>query len=141
MSEFASQNQLTYTRYADDLTFSGDTIPNNITTVVKEQLKDLGYQLAHQKTTWTGKHRRQMVTGLVVNDKISIPRPLRRQMRALMHSIKKDGPINAFAKSVWTSEQLYGRMALQALWDKDLATKQLKELSELLKPDLIENTQ
>ena len=130
ISDYAQKHQLAYTRYADDLTFSGDQIPKELPLIVKKRLKEDGYHLAQHKTSWTGKHKRQLVTGLVVNDKINLPRPMRRQMRAIIHSIKTNGSIKAFATSSWSSDQLYGRIALQAMWDSEAAEKQLKELLE-----------
>jgi len=81
----ASRRGLTYTRYADDLTFSGDRSPQSILPMVTDVLGDLGLRLDEKKTHFYRKGRRQMVTGLVVNDKPNVPRYLRRRLRALVH--------------------------------------------------------
>jgi RNA-directed DNA polymerase len=45
-------------------------------------LEQLNYQLDHKKTNLFRKGRRQLVTGLVVNDIPNIPRRIRRKLRA-----------------------------------------------------------
>ena len=132
LCDYAQKHALTYTRYADDLTFSGNTYPEGITNFVSKTLKLLGYDLAYHKTKFLGQHKRQMVTGLVVNEKVNLARPLRKKIRAILHDSSKVGFRTAIERSTWTTDQLLGRIALQMMWDKETAEKHFKALLDIL---------
>jgi RNA-directed DNA polymerase len=76
---------ITYTRYADDLTFSGNGDTHKIIPFAQKLLKEYGYVLSAKKTNIFRKGRRQVVTGLVVNETVNLPRRLRRRLRAAIH--------------------------------------------------------
>jgi len=110
ITKAATDNCITYTRYADDLTFSGDTNTIKILPFVKRILTQLGYQLKEQKTNIFRRGRRQMVTGLVVNDKPNLPRHIRRRLRAAVHQMTKDGNPQ-WQGHPMSSNELLGRLA------------------------------
>ena len=99
-----------YTRYADDFTFSGNADSIKILPFVKEVLDQKGYQLDSKKTNIFRKGRRQCVTGLVVNKKISIARPIRKRIRASVHNACQKKPIFWQNKPMSINE-LMGRLA------------------------------
>lgn len=85
-----------YTRYADDLTFSGDTPPQGLVREVEHQLNRHGFRAARGKTHVMGRSQRQVVTGLVVNDRVRLPKPQRRRLRAMLHRADGLGDPEAF---------------------------------------------
>ncbi|MFH1452485.1 MAG: retron St85 family RNA-directed DNA polymerase [Armatimonadota bacterium] len=94
-SKLAEKFKASYTRYADDITFSF-TEDNSVKVrmliqYVKSILKNEGYTL-HQKKKLhiRRKHQRQIVTGLVVNKKPSLPRKTRRWLRAVLNNHSKN---------------------------------------------------
>jgi len=100
-----------YTRYADDMTFSFEEddrqAVQNLIRSVKFIVADEGYELhQHRKLQIRRRHGRQMVTGLVVNDGVSLPRSTRRWLRAVEHRQAKTG------QSTLTPAQLQGWRAL-----------------------------
>lgn len=102
----------TYTRYADDLTFSfsGDDAGSihRMIFFVKRIVKDEGYELhIKKKLQIRRRHDRQQVTGLVVNEKVNLPRAVRRRLRAVEHHHRTDRP------ATLTPVQLAGWKALQ----------------------------
>jgi retron-type reverse transcriptase len=103
-----------YTRYADDMTFSLVTAEraslHALIGSAKEILADFGYRL-HQgkKLRIARRNHRQLVTGLVVNDGINLPRPLRRKLRAIRHHIETGRP------TTLTPDQLAGWDALEEM--------------------------
>ena len=119
-------------RFADDLTFSGAEIPKNLRSIVIEELQNLGFHLAKGKSSYRGKHRRQIVTGLVVNEKINLPREKRKRLRAILHDIKQNGIEEALQRSTMELDQLIGHISLQTMWDKESAQKQIQELFEAI---------
>jgi retron-type reverse transcriptase len=121
---------ITYTRYADDLTFSGDD-PGKILPYVEEWLERFGYKLDRKKTNFFRRGRRQVVTGLVVNDKVSVPRSTRRKLRAALHNLKAKGKdaIHWHGRPMQPSE-LQGRLAFLNSIDSDNGGALLKFLRD-----------
>jgi len=125
LAKTADTRGWSYTRYADDLTFSGDSTPRGLVDEVETLLREHGFRAARGKTHVMGRDQRQVVTGLVVNDRVRLPKPQRRRLRAMLHQaeIVGDGVADfdpvlqghlAFARYVdrdvhrWESEQLLG---------------------------------
>lgn len=86
----ARANGATYTRYADDLTFSfAEDRPPAIRQVIRATKRFLGHDgyVLHEgrKLRIRRGHERQIVTGLVVNSRPALPRERRRWLRAVEH--------------------------------------------------------
>ena len=80
----------TYTRYADDLTFSFEADdPSRIRALVRAVrfiARSEGYEVhPRKKLHIRRRHDRQVVTGLVVNRRVNLPRKTRRWLRAVAH--------------------------------------------------------
>ena len=80
-----------YTRYADDLTFSGNGMTDGLEKSVKKIVQSEGFSLSLKKTKVMRRNTSQRVTGLVINDKPNIPREYYRRIRAIIHNCIKDG--------------------------------------------------
>jgi retron-type reverse transcriptase len=91
----AKKLNLTYTRYADDLTFSGSTELNERIGYLLARVRHLaeaeGFAVNHKKTRVLRPGTAQTVTGLVVNDKAAVPRRERRRLRAILHRARREG--------------------------------------------------
>jgi RNA-directed DNA polymerase len=83
----------TYTRYADDITVSfsdDDAAASNrqhaMQRFLRQVVQENGYQLhRRKKRSVRRRHHRQLVTGLVVNERVNLPREVRRRLRAIEH--------------------------------------------------------
>lgn len=84
----------TFTRYADDLTFSGDQTEclSSLLSGVRKVITDEGFTENTAKTQIMRAGRRQEVTGLNVNTKVAVSRSERRSLRAILHNCKVHGP-------------------------------------------------
>lgn len=91
LSSYALKNRIRYTRYADDLTFSGNFNPGSVIRMVERVLLDDGLRLNVEKTRLMQRHNRQEVTGIVVNKKMQAPRSVRRKLRQDLYYIEKHG--------------------------------------------------
>ena len=131
LSDKCSRKGLSYTRYADDVTISGDYIPKGLVSEIRKRLFSMGYRLAEHKIHINGQHRRQVVTGLVVNQKVQLPRALRKWIRAVLHSGATQGLETMLERSDKDFEQIQGYIGLQALYNKHTATIQLQQLKEI----------
>jgi retron-type reverse transcriptase len=84
----------TYTRYADDLTFSSKEPSDRIGYLlarIRHIAADEGFAVNESKTRVLKQATRQSVTGVVVNSETSSPRRMRRQLRAMLHNAGKNG--------------------------------------------------
>jgi hypothetical protein len=86
----AAARQVTYSRYADDITFSGDDLAaiKGCIAAARRELARLGLTLNTDKTRIFGPSSRQVVTGVVVNERAQPSRKQRRQLRAMLHQAR-----------------------------------------------------
>lgn len=88
---FTSKNNIRYSRYADDLTLSGDFEEGALINFVRKVLDSEGFLINENKTRLRKKNQRQEVTGIVVNEKMQASRKYRRDFRQKIYFIKKFG--------------------------------------------------
>lgn len=111
----ARSHNCVYTRYADDLTFSGDQVPSDDS--VKEILESCGFKLRDDQCYRQYKGRSQYVTGLTVTDpnRPRLPKRLKYRLRLMMYYIerhgladhwKKVGVDDAIREEAWLSGML-----------------------------------
>ncbi|MCW1922232.1 reverse transcriptase family protein [Luteolibacter arcticus] len=97
MAGIARKHGFAYTRYADDLTFSsksGDRdAGRKVLWQVRRVIEEEGFHLHPDKLRTLGKGRRHDVTGLTVNESLSVPRNDVRNFKALLHRMEKSGPV------------------------------------------------
>jgi RNA-directed DNA polymerase len=88
-------NKGKYTRYADDLTFSFPPAAGlnlgRFRWWVNQVCQQEGFTVNQGKFRVIRDSQRQVVTGIVVNEKLSVPRELRRELRAILHNCEKTG--------------------------------------------------
>ena len=95
LATFCIKHNLTYSRYADDITISGDKRIPRYKTLIYRIINAEGFDINTNKTRIIGKGARQKVTGLVVNEKVTLGRQKKKMLRAVLHNIKKKGPVEA----------------------------------------------
>ena len=84
--DFCKQNNLTFTRYADDLTFSSDIVISNDNTLdIINLIKKNNFEINEKKARLKTSNRKQTVTGLTVNSKVNVDRKLLKKIRAMLH--------------------------------------------------------
>jgi hypothetical protein len=85
-----------YSRYADDLVISGNhalvrAAPSLIARLGAIAI-DEGFALNYRKTRVMTAAHCQRITGLVVNDKLNVPRAEIERLRAILHNCVRSGP-------------------------------------------------
>ncbi len=85
LAGLAKKRGITYTRYADDMVFSGGPDTPKILRAVRAYVAEEGFTLNEKKTRILRRGRRQEVCGLVVNQRVGVPRKWRRRVRAEVH--------------------------------------------------------
>ena len=91
IAQYCKTNGIRYTRYADDLTFSGQFTPSKLLLFLKPLLRESGMQLHAEKTKVMRANQQQIVTGMVVNKKMQMPFQQRNALRQQMYMITKYG--------------------------------------------------
>jgi len=91
LGQWCRQRSIAYTRYCDDMSFSGDFDPPEVIRFVRAELKKMGFLLNEQKTCIRCPGQRQTVTGIVVNEKLSVPADYRRYLRQELYYCMKFG--------------------------------------------------
>ena len=98
-----------YTRYADDICLSTGrkTFPAELATIVngvpvltadlRTVITRNDFVINENKTRLMPRRQRQRVTGLVVNERLNVPREYRRHLRAVLHIWEKYGEADAKA--------------------------------------------
>ncbi len=85
-----------YTRYADDLTFSGDEHFSKalslLLPLVRQIIVQEGFAIHWKKTRILRPAQKQMVTGVVVNEKINPSRREYDRLKAILHNCCQSGP-------------------------------------------------
>jgi RNA-directed DNA polymerase len=136
MAKFAAKHGWTYTRYADDLTFSLRLESKDEAERVKESrehvrrllgvaravLEDEGFSVNRDKLAVIHKGRQQRVTGVVVNDQLGIDRRTLRRFRAAVHRVSKDGFKDPAEKQRMLGYAAYVKMIKPALGTVFLTT-------------------
>ncbi len=91
VGSFCEELGIVYTRYSDDMTFSGDFDYKLVINYVKKKLKLLGMELNYDKVLVVKNNCRQIVTGIVVNEAVQVTSAYRKKLRQEMYYIKKYG--------------------------------------------------
>lgn len=91
IGEYCKKRRVAYTRYSDDMTFSGTFNPLSLIDFVRHILFINDFELNDEKTKILGRGVRQTVTGATVNETLQAIRKYRRKIRQEMHYIRKYG--------------------------------------------------
>lgn len=91
IGDFCKMFKIRFTRYADDMTFSGDFDETKVISFVKKNLRDMQLTINDAKTRVRKQGQQQEVTGIVVNYKPQLARSIRKDIRKDVYYIKKYG--------------------------------------------------
>jgi len=102
LAGLAKRFRISYTRYADDITFSS---MHNVyqeggefRTELKRIIEDQSFEINDDKTRLQKKGVRQEVTGITVNDKNNVSKKYVRELRNILYIWKKYGYLVAYNK-------------------------------------------
>lgn len=103
LGRLAKENGLRYSRYADDLTFSGNqttfpapvAVSDGVVVQTGEALERAiiasGFSVNRRKVRLQRRDQRQSVTGISVNTKLNVTRKRIRRIRGMLHAWEKFG--------------------------------------------------
>ncbi|BDR81627.1 hypothetical protein N072000002_18100 [Clostridium tetani] len=95
LSGLASKYSFTYTRYADDMSFSfmndnTDLTYGRLIGLISKIVKEEGFNINKNKTKFLRKNNRQCITGIVINnEEIGVPKKWIKNLRAAIYNANK----------------------------------------------------
>ena len=115
IGSFCRKNNINYTRYSDDMTFSGDFNPGIVINKVRKLLYRLSLKINNKKIKVIYNYHSQSVTGIVVNEKVQVNYKYRNKIRQEVYYINKYGIISHMKKLNIKNKRkyvnsLYGRI-------------------------------
>ncbi|WP_346688478.1 retron Ec67 family RNA-directed DNA polymerase/endonuclease [uncultured Cloacibacillus sp.] len=113
--KIAKKYKADYTRYADDLTFSTNRRDfledySDFYRDITREIENAGFKINDKKQRLFFKDSKQIVTGLVVNDRVNIDHIYYKKTRAMAHRLYTTGQYDLNG-SAGTIEQLEGRFS------------------------------
>ena len=95
LSGLAASHGIRYSRYADDLAFSGPRVARraaHLGAAVAEIVRAEGFAVNADKTVLRSRAARQSVCGIVVNATPNIPRAEYDRLKAILYNARRHGP-------------------------------------------------
>lgn len=131
--------KVTYTRYADDLTFSGDFSGDKLLKCVSDIITDEGFVVNAKKTRFSAIAGKRIVTGIsIAGNEVKIPLSYKRKLRQELHFLMRFGAISHMTKrkirNPFYLDSLYGKVRFW-LWvepDNSFAGEAALYLEKLL---------
>lgn len=145
LNGLASKYGFTYSRYADDISFSfneGNSVLNSnedginigkVLGIISKIIKEEGFNVNAAKTKFLRKNNRQAITGIVINNgEIGVPKPWVKNLRAAIHNASKLKESGTTISGEVISE-IKGKAAWLACVNKERYSKIILESKNLFK--------
>ncbi|MDH2331031.1 reverse transcriptase family protein [Paenibacillus polymyxa] len=136
ISKLAQAIGASYSRYADDITISGPMEIKNYLRTIKKIIIDEGFSVNAKKVRIQFQNQRQIVTGLVVNQEVSVPREEVRSLIQEIYYCKKYG-LNGHLrkkgiKNSGYKDHLYGKAYFIKMINRELGLKIINDLDQIM---------
>ncbi|EPH0779131.1 reverse transcriptase family protein [Pseudomonas aeruginosa] len=136
LSRLASEVGLSYSRYADDMAFSGGYVPRNLSRSISKILLEGGFYLNESKTQLKLAGSKKILVGVSISTGcLKAPKEFKRKLRAQIYELEKHSgnlsEVNDFDPLIY--ERVLGRInyLLQIEPDNRYALEKKRELSEM----------
>lgn len=90
LKNYCDKIGVTYTRYADDLAFSHNNKKFDSSDLIKYVtmlVKQFYFEVNTKKTRTLRQHKRMLVTGVLINNKLGVPKNIWKNLRAHLHNL------------------------------------------------------
>ena len=136
LSKLAEKNGAKYTRYADDITFSGKHCIFGLLETIKMIILAEGFEINNEKTRFRSPGQRLEITGLnISNGLVKVPREYVRKYKTEIYFCKKYGPTDHQKRKADThmffKEHMYGKAYFIKMVEPELGSKFLSELDNI----------
>ena len=131
----AAKFNCSYTRYADDMTFSGCVGIKNMLSIIEKIIIEEKFLVNAAKVRLQYKNQRQEVTGLIVNEKITVSQKLIKERDNAIYYCSKYGVASHMQKigcdKSFYKEHLYGIAYFINMVNKKKGEYYLSKLDEI----------
>lgn len=115
LSGLVARWQAVYTRYADDISISGERVDMMLADVTMRIISSEGFSINHKKLVFAKGNKKKVVTGISVSgESLSLPRATRRKLRQELFYLEKFGAADIAAGRIGADilylERLAGRL-------------------------------
>jgi hypothetical protein len=136
LTGLAASTALRYSRYADDLTFSGSwplrQRRRHFEALVAEIARDEGFAINERKTALHSAGGRQTICGIVVNVRPNVLRSEYDELKAILHNAARHGPASQNRAGIADFEaHLRGRVAWVASLNPARGEKLRRRFAEI----------
>ena len=136
ISSLAFSYNAVYSRYADDITISGNCGVINCMPIVGQIIKEEGFNINHKKTRISYAYQRQEVTGLNVNSgKVKVNKNFKRSFMQEIYYCLKFGVDNHLeyigCHKKFYKEHLYGKAYFLLMIEPDTGKRALQMLDDI----------
>lgn len=137
LNKLALKYDLKYSRYADDLTFSGEIESlKKIKKIASHIVKDEKFFVNHSKTKFLKPGGKFIVTGLnIENGKVTVPRKMKKEVEHHLHHCLKNGVASHITKAGIPNgnfkEWLLGKIAFIHSIEKDVAATYFDDFNKV----------
>lgn len=135
LSKLANKHGANYSRYADDITFSGDE--NNLPNlgIIKKIIAAEGFNINWKKVGKYKTGQKQMVTGLLIDNKVRIPNKFKKDIYRHLHFCKKYGASSHFNRispdKGYRKEWILGKILFVHSIEPEEAKKMMKLVEQI----------
>jgi RNA-directed DNA polymerase len=130
LSKLANKLGINYSRYADDITFSGNESNLPSIGIFKKIIEDEGFIINWDKVGRYKKGQRQIVTGLLIDGKVRVPKKFKKEIYRHLHFCYKYGAYSHFQRICpnkgYGKEWLLGKIYFIYAIEPDEAKKMLE---------------
>lgn len=126
---------IVYSRYADDITFSGNKDLLGIVPLIRSIIQDEGFTVNENKVRIQYSNGRQTVTGLTVNKKVTVNKELERELCNAIYYISKfgvdDHMLHINCDRAFYKEHLFGIACFINMIDGEKGERYIEQLNSL----------
>lgn len=135
--QFAASIGCQYSRYADDITLSGNVPLDDAIEKLTQILSQYGFEVNTEKTRLFNEHQVKHVTGLIVSDQVRIPKRFKRALKQEIYYCRKFGAFRhlehiSASKSVNFQEHLYGKIYFVNMVEPELGQQLLQLANDIV---------
>lgn len=134
---FCKKKKITYTRYADDMSFSSNEEIGGFLKDICSIIENYSFKINEKKTCYYKDPYRKIVTGLVVKENgICVPKKFKRKFKQEIYYCKKLG-VQRHLENTGNKERtgfkeyMYGKAYFIAMVEPETGEKYLKALDEI----------
>lgn len=135
LSALSSKIGANYSRYADDITFSGNKNIVNFLFLIRKIINEERFIINEDKFRILYSNGKQTVTGLTVNKKVSVDKKLLKELENAIYFINKYGQADHMkhieCDRAFYKEHIYGIAYYVNMIDKDEGQKYINRLNQL----------